>query len=94
MPRTLTAARAMVRAGDADTYRAVLRRRAAAARERGARFWVFRSVSEPGAYLEFTETADASAGSRSEAEIALEREMRELAEYGPDAEEVWEEITL
>ena len=94
MSRTLTAARAMVRPGQADAYRRLLARRAAAARARGASFWVFRNREVPDAFLEFTEAADGSAGARTAEEIAIETELRQLAEYGPDAEEVWEEFQL
>lgn len=94
MARTLTVARARVPEGAVERYRALLPGRAAAARQRGARFWVFRSVNEEGVYLEFTEAPDGSAGARTSEEIGIEREMRELALYGPDAEVVWEEVHL
>jgi hypothetical protein len=94
MARTLTAARAMVRPQDERQYLALLSERAAAAERRGARFWVFRNRSTPGAFLEFTESAGAGAGARSAEEIEIERRMRAIALYGPDAEEVWEEHTL
>lgn len=94
MTRTLTAARAMVLPHRADAYRELLARRAAAARARGANFWVFRNRTMPDAFLEFTEIADGSAGARSAEEISIEGELRQLAAYGPDAEEVWEEFQL
>ncbi len=94
MARTLTAARAMVRPQDERQYLALLGERASAAERRGARFWVFRNRSAPGAYFEFTESADGDAGARSIEEIEIERRMRDIALYGPDAEEVWEEMGL
>lgn len=94
MARTLTAARAMVRPQDERQYLALLTERAAAAQRRGARFWVFRNRSTPGAFLEFTESVGTSAGARSAEEIEIERRMRDIALYGPDAEEVWEEHAL
>ena len=94
MARTLTAARAMVRPQDEQQYLALLTERAAAAQRRGARFWVFRNRSTPGAFLEFTESVGMSAGARSAEEIEIERRMRDIALYGPDAEEVWEEHAL
>jgi len=84
----------MVRPGQAEAYRSLLARRAEAARGRGANFWVFRSRRLPDAFLEFTEAADGSAGARTLEEIAIESQLRRLAEYGPDAEEVWEEFQL
>ncbi|HEU4828607.1 MAG TPA: hypothetical protein VFT04_05380 [Gemmatimonadales bacterium] len=94
MARTLTAARAMVRSEDERRYLALLAERAAAAQRRGARFWTFRNRSTPGAFLEFTESAGGEAGARTADEIEIERRMREIALYGPDAEEVWEELAL
>lgn len=94
MGRTLTAARAMVAPDRTGAYQELLVRRAAAARRRGANFWVFRSASVRDAFLEFTEAADGSAGARSAEEITIESELRRIAEYGPDAEEVWEEFQL
>lgn len=84
----------MVAPDRADAYRALLARRAEVARRRGANFWVFRNREVPDAYLEFTEAADGTAGARTIEEIALERQLRELAVYGTDAEEVWEEFQL
>ena len=94
MGRTLTVARAMVPAACEAEYATVLSELAAAARRRGARFWAFRSRSDPGAYLEFLETADGSAGARPHEELLLERRLRALATYGPDAEQVWDEFSL
>jgi len=94
MARALSVARAMVPAACEREYTAVLAELAAAVRGRGARFWAFRSRSDPGAFLEFLETDDRSAGARPREELALERRLREIAIYGPDAEQVWDEFTL
>ena len=94
MGRTLTAARAMVAPDRTGAYQELLARRAAAARRRGANFWVFRNASVRDAFLEFTEASEGSAGARTAEEIAIEGEMRQIAAYGPDAEEVWEEFQL
>jgi hypothetical protein len=82
----------MVRPEHEATYLGLLAERAAAARRRGARFWCFRNRSTPGAFLEFTEAEDGRPGARSAEEIAIEGRMRAVALYGPDAEEVWEEL--
>ena len=84
----------MVRSDDEPQYLALLAERADAARRRGARFWTFRNRRTPGAFLEFTETSDETAGARNVEELEIERRMREIALYGPDAEEVWEELPL
>jgi len=92
VPRTLTAARAMVRPENEAQYVAMLPERAGLVRARGANFWVFRSRAEAGAWLEFVESGDGRAGARSAREIELERQSRMLAAYAPDAEAVWEEV--
>ena len=92
MTRTLTAARAVVRPGREAEYTETLRELARAVRARGARFWAFRSTASLDAFLEFVERSDGSAAARTSAEIAIERRLRELALYGPDAEELWEEF--
>jgi len=84
----------MVRPEDEAAYRSLLAARGAAARRRGARFWVFRNQFVAGAFLEFTETADGTAAARNTEELRLEGRMRELAAYSPDAEELWEELPL
>ncbi len=94
MGRALTVARAMVPPACEDEYTKVLAELAAVARRRGGRFWAFRSRSDPGAFLEFLETADATAGARPHEELLLERRLRALATYGPDAEQVWDEFPL
>lgn len=92
MTRTLTAARAVVRPGREAEYTATLRELARAVRARGAHFWVFRSTASPDAFLEFVERADGSAAARPRDEIAIERRLREVALYSPDAEVLWEEF--
>lgn len=92
MSRTLTAARAVVRPGQEAQYVATLRELARAVRARGAQFWAFRSTSSRDSFLEFVERADGSAAARTGEEIAIELRLRELALYGPDAEDLWEEF--
>lgn len=94
MAVSLTVARAVVRAGQLLAYREGLGRLKQAAEARGARFWVFRSTATPDTFLEFVETPDASAGSRTRAEIAADAALREVALYAPDAETVWTEFQL
>lgn len=92
MARSLTVARAVVRPGQEAAYTGALRELARAVRARGARFWAFRSTASPDAFLEFVERADGSAAARTSGEIAIERRLREVALYGPDAEVLWEEF--
>lgn len=92
MARTLTAARAVVRPGLEGEYVATLRELARAVRSRGAHFWAFRSAASPDSFLEFVERTGGSAAARTEEEIAIERRLRSVAIYGPDAETLWEEF--
>ena len=92
MARSLTAARAVVRPGQEAAYTDALRDLARAVRARGAHFWAFRSAASPDAFLEFVERADGLAAARTREEIAIERRLREVALYGPDAEVLWEEF--
>ncbi len=92
MTRTLTAARAVVRPGQEEEYVATLRVLARSVRSRGAHFWVFRSAATPDAFLEFVERSDGSAAARTAEVTGIERRLRELAIYGPGAEDLWEEF--
>ena len=92
MTRTLTAVRAVVRDGQTAAYCQALGDLAREVRERGARFWVFRSTASPDTFLEFVERSGGSAAERSSEEIAIERKLHEMAVYGPDAAELWEEF--
>lgn len=71
-----------------------------AGRERaaGRNLWLFRSAADPRQFLEFSECADAarhrSGTQRSMDEAALERRLRQLADYAPDADAVWSEVAL
>lgn len=93
--RTLTVARVEVPEGALEQYRELLKERAAASKERGARFWVFRHSQERGTFLEFTESsARGAASERSGEELVADRKLRELARYDAGADDRWEEFKL
>jgi hypothetical protein len=98
MPRTLSAARVRVPAQHEAEWLAVAARLAGLLKARGQHLWVFRAESDPGLWLEFSESGDRPAH-RAVAvptpEIAaLERRLRELAIYEADASALWTEVPL
>jgi hypothetical protein len=96
MPRTLSVSRVRVRTGAEAEYLASVRELARLAEQRGWHLWVFRKPDEPGAFLEFSESrsreAHRAVAERPADERALEAGIRALAEYAPDAWELWEEV--
>ena len=98
MPRTLSAARVRVPADREPEWLATVARLATLLERRGQHLWVFRAEQDPGAWLEFSESAD-RAGHRSVAErtveeLSLEARLRELATYERDASALWAEVPL
>ncbi len=96
MARVLTVSRVTVRPGCEDAYLQTVHALAALCRSRGQRLWVFRSTSDPAGFLEFSESpthaSHRSRASRTDYELKLERKLRELATYAPDAWDLWEEV--
>lgn len=60
MPRALTIQRSVVPVADRPRYLDRLRARLAHYTARACRFWVFEEAALPGAFVEFTEAADAA----------------------------------
>ncbi len=94
MARVLTAARAAVRPGCEAEYLLLLAERRRAAEACGRNFWTFRHRADAAEYLVFTEWDDASDRAVSPEEVALDGRLRQLARYAPDADQLWDEITL
>jgi hypothetical protein len=94
--RTLSASRVRVQAGAEAEYLASVRELARLAEARGWHLWVFRKPNEAGTYLEFSESRSRdthrAVAPRPPDEQALEARIRALAEYAPDAWELWEEV--
>jgi hypothetical protein len=59
MPRALSIQRSIVPAGDRAMYVERLKARRDHYRRAGCRFWVFEEAALSGAFIEFTESADA-----------------------------------
>ena len=96
MPRTLTVSRVRVRSGAEAEYLASVRELARLAEGRGWHLWVFRKPDAPGTFLECSESRSPethrAVAERPADERALEERVRALAEYAPDAWELWEEV--
>ena len=98
MPAVLSVSRAAVEPGNEAAYLDALRELARSLRERGQRLWVFRHPLHPGSYLECSEGRDPAshrAGpARDPALEPLERRLRSLAVYRPEAWDLWTEVPL
>ncbi|CAN5897633.1 hypothetical protein BH24GEM1_BH24GEM1_02290 [soil metagenome] len=96
MTRTLTVSRVSVRPGAEREYLAAVRELAHLAEGRGWHLWVFRRPEEAGCFLEFSESrspeSHRAVAERPEDERRLEERIRAVAEYGPGAWELWEEV--
>jgi hypothetical protein len=98
MPRALTVSRVTVTAGKEEEYLAVVAELATLLERRGQQLWVFRNPRQPDQFLEFTESpspmSHRSRASRTGDELKLERKLAAVADYAPDAWEMWAEVPL
>lgn len=98
MPAVLSVSRAAVEPGNEAAYLVALRELARGLRERGQRLWVFRHPLRPGSYLECSEGRDPvshRAGTAPDPALEpLERRLRSLAVYSPEAWDLWTEVSL
>lgn len=98
MSRVLTASRCTVEPANEAEYLATIARLAEQCRTRGQRLWVFRHVADRRRFIEFTEAptplAHRTMASRTAEELRLEHELRRVAEYAPEAWDLYEEVPL
>lgn len=98
MTRVLTIAEATVAPVGEDEYVRIVHTLAALGSERSRRLWLFRSRTQPGRYLEFSESPTAMAhrsrASRTDLEVRLEGRLKELAQYRPGADDLWEQVPV
>ena len=96
MSRTLTLSHVTVLPGHAEEYIQTVHALAALGAGRGQRLWLFRSPADPLAFVEFSESSSPlnhrARASRTGGELELERKLRTIAQYAPDAWAVWEEV--
>jgi len=96
MARLLTVARATVPPGLQEEYLRVVHQLAGLGAARGQSLWVFESATDPGQFLEFsesrTEMSHRSRASRTDLEVKLERRLQEIAQYAPGSQDLWEEV--
>ncbi|MFI5236206.1 MAG: hypothetical protein ACHQXA_10880, partial [Gemmatimonadales bacterium] len=94
MPRCLSVSRATVTPERESEYLATAGDLARALEQRGQHLWVFRSDTDPGTFIEFSESPSAAShrtrASRLPKEQRLEARLRALASYAPDAWALWE----
>jgi hypothetical protein len=97
VPRTLSVSRATVAAAAEPDYLRTIGELARLSVERGRRLWVFRAAGGGGRFLECSESGSAAehrTAPQPPDEARLERRLRELARYEPDAWELWEEVPV
>ena len=96
MSRALTVSRVRVRSPDQATYLAAVRELATLAEGHGWHLWVFRHPTDRELFLECSESrspeSHRSVFGRSANEQAVEERIRAVAEYEPQAWELWEEV--
>ncbi len=96
MGRLLSIARATVAPDREDEYVRTIHALAELGAGRGQHLWLFRSGEQPGAYLEFSESATEHShrarASRTDLEAKLEARLMELARYAPGFRDLWEEV--
>ena len=98
MARTLSVSRTTVKRADEPAYLALLRDLAGRLRGRGESLWLFRHLTLPDTFLEFSESPTRerhrSRAKRDPYEAALELQLRTLASYAADAWVLWEAVPL
>jgi len=95
--RALSVARVEVAAAREAAYLAGAAALAAALKERGQHFWVYRRPDRPGAFLEFREAGSASehvSVAPTAGEARLEAALRAVAVADRDADVIWLEVPL
>jgi hypothetical protein len=96
MTRLLSIARATVLPESEDEYIRTVHALAELGAGRGQHLWLFRSGEEPGAYIEFSESATEHShrarASRTDLEAKLEARLMALARYAPGFRDLWEEV--
>lgn len=96
MGRVLTISRVTVPPANEAEYVRTVHLLAELGAQRGQHLWLFRQPDEVGRFIEFSESRTALAhrarASRTDVEQKLERKLRELAQYEPDAWKLWEEV--
>jgi hypothetical protein len=96
MARVLTISRALVAPEHEAEYVQTVHQLAEAVRGQAQNIWLFRHPTRAGSYIEFsesrTEMSHRVRAARTDLETRLERRLRELASYAPDAWDLWTEV--
>lgn len=98
MGRVLTISRVAVRPEHEAEYLRTIQELAEVGKSRARNLWLFRNPDEPGQFIEFSESGTEhnhrARASRTDREERLERRLRQIAEYEPDAWELWAEVPV
>ncbi|HTS89409.1 MAG TPA: hypothetical protein VMG41_13030 [Gemmatimonadales bacterium] len=96
MKHVLTISRVTVTPEHEAEYVRTVHQLSQTAATRAQHLWLFRSTVQPHSYIEFSESrselAHRARASRTDVEERLERRLREIATYAPDAWDLWEEV--
>ena len=96
MARVLTISHVMVAPPYESEYVRTVHELAACVRGRAQHIWLYRDPAMAGSYIEFsesrTEMAHRVRAVRTDLEERLERRLREIAEYAPNAWDLWTEV--
>src|SRR5262245_30345690 len=98
MSRALSVARVQVSPANEPEYLALLAELARRVRSRRPSLWLFRRPEQRDTFIEISESATReqhrSQAQRDEREQALEARLQVVATYAPDADDLWEAVSL
>lgn len=98
MGRVLTISRVAVAPQHEAEYLRTIQQLAECGKSRARNLWLFRNPDDPGRFIEFsesrTELNHRVRASRTDLEERLERRLRQIADYEPDAWELWAEVPV
>ncbi|MEO8635863.1 MAG: hypothetical protein ABI587_11355 [Gemmatimonadales bacterium] len=96
MGRILTISRVTVTPDREDEYLRLIHQLSDLGAGRGQQLWLFRDPESEGQFIEFSESrtplSHRARASRTDLEMKLERRLKDIARYAPDAWRLWEEV--
>jgi predicted NAD/FAD-dependent oxidoreductase len=96
MGRILTISRVTVTADREEEYVRLIHQLSDLGGTRGQQLWLFRDPDSVGQFIEFSESrtplSHRARASRTDLEVKLEKRLKEIVRYAPDAWQLWEEV--
>jgi hypothetical protein len=96
MGRVLTISHVSVTPDREEEYVRIIHQLSELGDGRGRKLWLFRDPELEGQFIEFSESrsplAHRARASRTDLELKLERRLKDIARYAPDAWRLWEEV--